>query len=146
MSEPSTGTTVPRSFWIISILALAWNLLGVATYLMSVTMRPETINAMPEAERALYQNIPMWVTSSYAIAVFGGTIACILLLVRKAWAVPAFVISLLAILLQMGHTIFMTPMLALHGAAGAALPLCIIAVAIYLLWFASACRKKGWLK
>jgi hypothetical protein len=145
MSAPIVTGTLPRSFWIISIAALVWNLLGVASYLMTVTISPAALDAMPEAERALYQNIPIWVTSSYAIAVFGGTLASILLLMRKSWATTAFVVSLLAILLQMGHAFFMTTMLAVRGAAGAALPLCVIAVAIYLVWYSSAAKKKGWL-
>ncbi len=145
MSDTSIGSTLPRSFWIISILALAWNLMGIASYLMTVTMSPATLGAMPEAERALYQNIPVWVTSSFAIAVFGGTLACILLLLRNAWASTLFVVSLLAILLQMGHAFFMTQMLTVRGAAGAALPLCIVVVAIFLVWYSTGAKKRGWL-
>ena len=139
------GGPPPRSFWVLGAVATVWNLLGVATYLMSVTMSPTAIQAMPEAERALYQNIPAWVTSSYAIAVFGGTIACVLLLLRKSWAVTLFALSLLAILLQMAYTLFVSPLLAVRGAAGAILPLCIIAAAVGLLWYARDARKRGWL-
>ena len=145
MSEPIATATPPRSFWIISILALLWNLLGVASYLMTVKMSPDALAAMPEAERALYQNIPAWVTSSFAIAVFGGTLACILLLMRKRVASTLFLVSLLAILVQMGHAFFMTQMLAVHGAAGAALPLCVIVAAMFLLWYSRGAQSRGWL-
>ena len=145
MSEPIATATPPRNFWIISILALVWNLLGVASYLMTVKMSPATLAAMPEAERALYQNVPAWVTSSFAIAVFGGTLACILLLMRKRVASTLFLVSLLAILVQMGHAFFMTPMLAVHGAAGAALPLCVIVAAMFLLWYSRGAQSRGWL-
>ena len=142
MSEPIATGTPPRSFWIVSILALAWNLLGVVSYLMTVKMSPA---AMPEAERALYQDIPAWVTSSFAIAVFGGTLACILLLMRKRLATTLFLVSLLAILLQMGHAFFMTNMLAVRGAAGAALPVCVIVAALFLLWYSRGAQSRGWL-
>jgi len=145
MSEPIATGTPPRSFWIVSILALAWNLLGVASYLMTVKMSPAALAAMPEAERALYQNIPAWVTSSFAIAVFGGTLACILLLMRKRLATTLFLVSLLAILVQMGHAFFMTNMLAVRGAAGAALPLCVIVAALFLLWYSRGAQSRGWL-
>ena len=145
MSEPIATATPPRSFWIISILALLWNLLGVASYLMTVKMSPDALAAMPEAERALYQNVPAWVTSSFAIAVFGGTLACILLLMRKRVASTLFLVSLLAILVQMGHAFFMTQMLAVHGAAGAALPLCVIVAAMFLLWYSRGAQSRGWL-
>jgi len=145
MSEPIATATPPRSFSIISILALVWNLIGVASYLMTVKMSPATLAAMPEAERALYQNVPAWVTSSFAIAVFGGTLACILLLMRKRVASTLFLVSLLAILVQMGHAFFMTPMLAVRGAAGAALPLCVIVAAIFLVWYSRGAQSRGWL-
>ena len=44
MSESSTATILPRSFWIISMLALAWNLMGVASYLLTVTVSTEALN------------------------------------------------------------------------------------------------------
>jgi len=141
-----TAGVPPRSFWVLGAVATVWNLLGVVTYLMSVTISPAAIQAMPEAERALYQHIPAWVTSSYAIAVFGGTLACVLLLLRKSWAVTVFAISLLAILLQMAYTLFVSPLLAVRGAGGAVLPLCIIAAAVGLLWYSNDARKRGWLR
>jgi len=146
MTDATSTSSPPRSFLVIGILALAWNLIGVASYLMSVTMSPEAIAAIPETDRVLYQNIPAWVTASFAIAVFGGTLGCVLLLMRRGWAVTVFAVSLLAILLQMTHTLFMTPMLALHGAAGAALPLFIVSAAVYLLWYSNLAKRRGWLK
>ncbi len=132
-----------RGFWIIASIALLWNLIGVMTYLMSVTLTAEDLAKMSAAERALYVDIPAWVTAAYAIAVFGGTLGCVALLLRKAWAVPLFAVSLVAILVQMGHAFFMSDMLAVQGATAAALPITIIVVAIYLLWFANAAKKQG---
>ena len=145
MSNVLDSRVPNRSFWFISALALAWNLIGVATYLMSVTMSPEALAAMPEAERALQTNVPVWVTSAYAIAVFGGTLACLALLMRKAWAVPVFIVSLVAILLQMGYGLFGTAMLEVQGGAAAILPALLIAIAIYLVSFSRSAKARGWL-
>ena len=139
-------TKPPRSFWIISILALVWNAIGIVTYLMTVTMSPEALAELSEAERALYTDIPAWATSAYAIAVFGGTLASALLLLRKAWAVPVFVVSLLGILVQMAHAFLMTDMLEVQGAAAAILPLLIIVIAIYLVIFSRSAKRKGWIR
>ncbi len=145
MNMSSRLTKPPKGYWVVSIVALLWNLIGVATYLMSVTMSQETLAQFSEAERSLYTDIPAWVTSAYAIAVFGGTIACVALLLRKSWAMHVFLISLLAILVQMGHALFITPMLEVKGGGAAVLPVLIIVVAIFLFWYASAAKKKGWL-
>lgn len=134
-----------RGFWIISIVALVWNLLGIMSYIMQVSMTPEQLAAMQDAERLLYTDIPAWVTGAYAIAVFGGTLGSIGLLLRKAWAVPVFVVSLVAIVIQMGHALLMTNAVAVLGPAAAVMPIVITAIAVFLVWYAQSARKKGWL-
>ena len=61
----------------------------------------------------------------------------------KALAVPVFVVSLVAILVQMGHAFFLSAMLEVQGATAAVLPLLIIVIAIYLVWFSNEAKKKG---
>ena len=63
MSEETSGGT-PRSFLIIGIVALLWNLMGVMSYIMQVTMSPEALANMPEAERALMESLPAWATGA----------------------------------------------------------------------------------
>ena len=145
MSDALDSRIPNRSFWFISVVALAWNLIGVATYLMSVTMSPEALAALPEAERALHTDVPAWATSAYAIAVFGGTLGCLALLMRKAWAVPVFVVSLAAILVQMGYGLFGTAMVEVQGGTALILPVLLIAIAFYLVSFSRSAKKRGWL-
>jgi hypothetical protein len=135
-----------RGFWIVSVLALVWNLVGVMSYLMTVTIGQEALAGMPEAERALYTNVPVWATSAYAIAVFAGLLGSIGLLLRKTWAMLAFVVSLAAILVQMGHAFLMTPLLAVKGPGAAILPLTIIVIGGYLVWFSRSARDRFWLR
>lgn len=145
MPESTYRTTPTRGFWIISVLALLWNLIGIATYLMTVMMTPETLAAMPEAERAMYDNMPAWVVSAYAIAVWGAALASVALLMRKAWSIPVFVVSLIAIVIQMGFGIFATPLLEVQGPGAAVLPLLIVLIAIYLVWFSMSAKRKGFI-
>jgi hypothetical protein len=140
----NAGTSDPtRGFWIIAVLALVWNVLGVATYLMQVTTGPEALADLPEAERLLLTNIPAWVTGAYAVGVFGGTLGALGLLLRKGWAVPVFFVSLMAILVQMGHALFLTNMLEVLGPTSAIMPNVIIVIAAFLLWYAHASKQKG---
>ena len=135
-----------KSFWIVSILALVWNLLGVLTYLMTVMMTPEMLATLPEGERALLENTPAWVTGAYAIAVFAGTLGCIGLLVRRAWSIPVLAISLLAIVVQMGYSVLGTALLEVRGPGGVIMPLIIIVVGAYLVLFARKAKAKSWLR
>ena len=145
MSATATRTAPTRGFWIIGYLALMWNLIGVMTYLMTVTMSQETLNGMPDAERALYSGVPALVTAAYAVAVFGGTLGSLALLLRKAWSIPVFVVSLAAIVVQMGHALFMTALLEVQGAGGAVVPLLIVVIAAFLVWYATVARQRGWI-
>jgi len=139
----ATQSTVSRSFWIIGVVALLWNLIGVASYIMNVTMSEEALAAMPEAEQALYTSVPTLVTSAFAIAVFAGLLGCVLLLMRKSLAYPVFIISLVAIVIQAGYNLFISSALEVLGATAAILPVLIVTVAAYLVWFTSNAKKKG---
>lgn len=132
-----------RGYWIISIVALLWNLLGIMAYMMHVTLTAEDLAAMNEAERALYTGAPAWVTAAYAIAVFGGTLGCVGLLLRKSWAVAVFAVSLVAIIAQMGYSLLMTDLIEVMGASSVIMPLVVVAIGAYLLYFANNAKSTG---
>jgi len=136
----------PRSFWIISGLALLWNLLGLATYLMYVKMTDEALAALPDAERMLYENTPEWVTAMYAIAVTAGTLGSGFLLLRKSWAVPVLLVSLIAVLVQAAYTLFMSSAVEVLGAQAAIMPLVVVVIAAFLVWYARNSRERGWIR
>ena len=41
--------------------------MGVAAYLAQVRMSDAALTALPEAERALYESTPAWLTGAYAL-------------------------------------------------------------------------------
>ena len=135
----------PRSFWIISGLALLWNLLGLATYLMYVKMTDEALAALPDAERMLYENTPEWVTAMYAIAVTAGTIGSALLLLRKSWAVPVLLVSLIAVLVQASYTLFMSSAVEVLGVQAVIMPLVVVVIGVFLVWYSRKSRERGWI-
>ena len=139
-------TTPPRSFWIISSLLLVWNLLGLMVFAMQATMTDEAMAALPEAQQALYSSTPSWVTAAFAVAVFGGTLGCVFLLLKKSWAVPVFVISLAGILAQNFHSFFMSDAVAVFGTVAAvAMPLMVIAIAVFLIWYSRRAQVQEWI-
>ena len=101
-----TSIKPPVWYWVVAAIALIWNLFGVMAYLGSVYMPPEAMEAMDANRRAFIENTPGWVTGAFAIAVFAGTIGCILLLFRKKLALPFFGASLGGILVQQYYGFF----------------------------------------
>lgn len=90
----------PKWFTPVAILALLWNLLGASAYLMDVTMSPEAVAKLGDAERAMYASRPVWFVAAYASAVWFGVAGSLGLLLRKRWAQPLFVLSLLGLIAQ----------------------------------------------
>jgi len=137
---------IPTWFWITAILALVWNIMGVNAYITQVTLTPEDLAAMTQAQQDLYINTPAWVNGAFAFSVFGGALGCILMLLKKTMAQKAFVVSLLAVVIQMGHAFLMTDALEVFGPGAAIMPVMIIIVAALLIVFARSSEKKGWIR
>jgi len=108
-------------------------------------MTDEVKAALPEAERALYDNIPSWVTAAFAIAVFGGLIGSAFLLMRKKLARPMFLISLIAIIVQMSYNLFMSRAAEVYGPGSVIMPIMVIVIGVFLLMYSKKTIAKGWL-
>lgn len=135
----------PLGYWIVSVLALLWNLLGMAIFFMQINMPAETLAAMPAEQRALYESTPAWVNGAFAVAVFGGALGSAMLLMKKRLALPLLTLSLLGVLVQMGYTYLMTPAFRVYGASSAFLPALLVLIALFLVWFARRSLVRGWI-
>ena len=138
MSEQTT-IKPPIWFWVVSVIALIWNAMGVNAYLQQA-YDTESYRAMYSAEQLeIAANMPAWLTAVFAIAVFSGTIAALGLLLRKSWAVKLWVLSLIAVILQMGYTL-------INGyESDMIMTIMIIVFALVFVWFSRMCKAKGWL-
>jgi hypothetical protein len=141
----TTTSKPPTSFRVISIIALLWNIIGIMAFSMDVFMSSEALNALPVAERELYESSPVWLKFLYGVAVFGGALGCILLLMRKASAYRVLVVSFIAILIQMLYTIFMTKSMEVYGPAALIMPVLVIAIGAFLVWYSKSAIAKGWI-
>jgi ABC-type xylose transport system permease subunit len=141
----STPVNPPAWFWIVAALLLVWNLLGVMAYINQVTMSAEKLVAMPESEQLLYQNMPLWATAAFALAVWGGILGCLLLLLRKKWATPIFIVSLSGIVVQMYHSLFIIKSTEVYGPGSLIMPIMVLLIAIFLVWMSSSSTTKNWL-
>lgn len=128
---------------LISILAVVWNLLGVSAYLMHAYMTDEAIALLPENEQALYTNIPAWYTAAFAIAVFAGALGSILLLLKKKLATPILILSLIAIFVQMYYNFFVGKSMEVYGPGSVVMPVFVILIGIFLVWYAKKLQKEG---
>ncbi|MDO9274205.1 MAG: hypothetical protein Q7T92_01485 [Lutibacter sp.] len=133
-----------NAFWIISVLALLWNIMGVIAYLGQAYMTDEILKALPEGDQAYYSNVPAWVTGAFAIAVFAGVFGCVGLLMRKKWATILFVISLIAVIIQSTYNLFIQKFMEVP-LQHMIWSVVVIVIAIFLVWFSRNAAKKGWI-
>ncbi len=129
----------PVWFWIVSVIALFWNVMGVDQYLGQAYKTDRWRSALTEAQLEMASNLPAWLTAAFAIAVFTAVLGSIGLLLRKKWAYSLFVISLIAVIVQMGYV------LAQGHFDGIAMTISIIAFAIFLVWFSKKSISKDWI-
>lgn len=135
--------TVPIWFWVISVIALLWNLVGLLAFAGQMMMTEETLATLPEEQQALYQNIPVWVIVCFAIAVLAGVLGSLLLLFRSRLAVACLFLSLLGVIGQYGHMFFMTKTMEVVGIGAMVLPVLVVIISIALVPFSKLCQRKG---
>ena len=131
---------------MISGIALLWYLMDTSAFFMRVLMIEEAIKAIPENQQHLYRDMPLWVNIVFACEVFGGTLGCIALFLRKKWALPLFVISILGTLAQTSNIWFLTDAISAMGAAAIVMPLVAIIIGIAMIVLAKFAISKGQLR
>lgn len=141
----ASSMKLPVWFWAVAIIALLWNLMGVYAYWADVTMTPETIAKYPPAQQEMFNERPSWLIGAYAIAVFVGLLATISLLLRKAFAVPLYAVSLAAVVIQMGYVLFVMNAIGKLGLSAAIFPSVIVILGAAELWFSRMTKAKGWI-
>lgn len=135
----------PASFIVIAVFALLWNLLGLAVFLMQIDMSPEQLAALADAQRQVYEATPGWVNIAFALAVLGGVLGGVGLLLRRRWAVRMFLLSLAALVVQVVSSFTVTPAWQLLGASALVMPVLLLVIAIALYAYARRAAARGWL-
>jgi hypothetical protein len=137
MNDNTVGG-VHWSFWAIGAVALIWNAAGVMNFFMQ--MNPDVLAAYPESERAIVEGRPAWATAAFAIAVFGGALGCLLLLLRKSVAKYLFVVSLIGVIVTMIHALGVSGSTEIWVGS-----LMSLALAAFLIWYSMQAETKGWI-
>lgn len=132
-------------FWIVGGAALVWNLIGLVFYFSSVTMTPEALAGFTQEQQDFFNATPKWATSAYAIAVNAGVLGSLFLLLRKAWAIPLFILSLAGVLVQNFYAFVLANGLEVWGSDGVMLPAIVIIIAIGLVFYSHTAKNKGWI-
>ncbi|MEO9600697.1 hypothetical protein [Parasphingorhabdus sp.] len=136
-------TKAPIWFWVVGVVALLWNALGVSAYFQQILMSAEQFAALPQVQQELLSTQPTWVTAAFAIAVFAGLAASIALLIRKRLAVRLFLVSLLAVIVQFSSYFIIDGYKEFVAEQGWAMPILIVIFGVAFFLFARHAEQKG---
>ena len=137
---------MPLWFWIVGVIALLWNAIGVLAYLQQVMMSAEQFAALPDIQQKLLSTQPVWVTAAFAIAVFAGFVASICWLLKKRVAVRLFLLSLLAVIVQFSSYFIIDGYMDFVSSQGWLMPALILLFAIGVPLIAWQAEKSGFLR
>lgn len=146
MSDELNGKPT-TAYWIIAATLLAWNLIGLFFYYQQSILTPEVMadaGLTPE-QIAHIVNTPAWGHSGYAVAVNAGVLGAIQLLLRKAWAMPLFVLSLIGALVQDLDAMVLRDGIQAWGTSALVLPIIVLVICGFEIWYSSQAKAKGWL-
>ena len=133
----------PMHLWIVGVLALLWNLMGVFDYLASQLELEFYMSEFPPEMLEWIDAMPAWATAAWAFGVWGAFAGTIGLLLRKKWAVVAYAVSLGGLLVSSIYSYMLTDAMEMMGGGAVFMNIAIWAVAIFLLFYAWAMAKKG---
>ena len=140
MSEREAGS-VHWSFWVIGAVALVWNAMGVLNLIMQ--MNPDVLATYPESHQTIVANQTGWIAASVTVAIIGGTIGCVLLLLRKAGAVYLFYASLIGTIIVVAHTLSLP--IELSASDIVMIIVMPVVVAALLAWYSRWTAMRGWI-
>ena len=141
----NTITKPTPLYWLISIVALIWNFMGIIAYLGQAYISDDALKMLPEENQLYFSNVPAWVTAAFAVAVFGGFLGAIGLIIRKKWTYFLFVISFLAIVAQHVYNFFIQNYIEMTGSQ-MILPIVTFIVALFLIYFSKQKSQQGVLR
>ena len=115
----------PIWFWIVSVIALIWNGLGVHGYISQAYKTAAYTDAYTSEQLEVMNNLPAWYTALFAKSLL--------------------IISFLAATIQMFYFLFISDLNGVDFSANKIMAYIIIVFAAFLVWFSKHANSKTWI-
>ncbi|MBA2709588.1 MAG: hypothetical protein H0U57_03225 [Tatlockia sp.] len=134
----------PWHLWLVGIAGLFWNAIGAFDFVMTQTKNQSYMKAFASDQLAFFYGLPLWVKIAWGIAVWGGVIGSILLLLRKRDAIWVFLFSFVAALLTtFNNYVLSNGMQVMGDTFSLVMTAIILLVALGLYLYASVMQRRG---
>lgn len=138
----------PWHLWVVGVLAVLWNSIGAFDYVMTMYGGMDYLRqaGMNEAFVAEFEQMPMWMSVAWPVAVWSAVLGAVLLLLRSRWAFISFVVSLIVYVANLAHNYGMSELGSLGGTAGLVIATIITLSLVLLIWYSRMMTKRGVLR
>ncbi len=133
-------------FWAVAVILLLWNLTGILNFMQHLNTPESLVQNSSEAERKLLGIYPLWAMMGFGVAVFGGSIAAVTLLMRRKISTFFFIASLVGIIVQMIYTLPIGIEVGPNGYWVGIMSVLLVSLAILGIWLSQYAVIKGWMK
>lgn len=146
MSEEQAGTSTstPWHLWVVGGLGFLWNAMGAFDYLMTQTQNEGYMGQFTPEQLEFFYGFPGWVVAFWALAVWGGVLGTILLLLRKKLAVWVFLVSFVSMVVTtVRNYVFADGMEVTGGGVAMIFTVLIFLFALGFWLYSAAMEKRG---
>jgi len=141
-STARQASPTPWHVWVVGILALLWNAMGALDYTMTQTKNEAYMANFTPEQLDFFYGFPAWLVAFWALAVWGGLVGAILLLLRKRLAFAVLAVSFLCMVVTAIHNYGFSNALEILGTFGTVFTCVIFVVALALVLYARAMARR----
>jgi hypothetical protein len=148
--QQAVSARAPAHLWIVGILSLLWNCFGAYDYTMSNMHNMKYLGSMgvdPVRMLIYMQSMPMYAKLGWALGVWAALLGSILLLMRSRYALYAFTLSIVGMVLSfVGQYFGPPPPAEMTAGAMKYVPMIIVLLGLAQAWYAWRESKAGVLR
>ncbi len=135
-------TPTPWHLWVIGVLALLWSAGGALDYTATKLQVDEYMAQFTEEQLEYFYGFPVWMVAAWACGVWGGLFGSVMLLLRRAWALPLYGLSLIGLFVSSLYTLVLSDGMDIMGTAGTWFTVAIWVITIGLYYYARRMVKR----
>ena len=136
--------TAPKWLLWAGIALILWNLSGVGIFISEMMMTPADMAKLPKDQQMLWAQMPPWGWAAFGISTISGVLAAIGIAMKKKWAMPLAVISVIGVIGNFTPTFVLSKGVDVWQPQFYAFPLFIFAIALVQLWLTRKANAAGW--
>jgi hypothetical protein len=140
------------TFWAIASILLLWGMGGASIYIAYFLETPQefALTAETATNRDAYAeyiaNIPLWAIAVGIVAALARLLGAIALLLRSAWALPFYLVSLPFFLLALYRAFVLADVAKVMSMGHIATEVGFFLLSVFAVWFAYKFKANGTLK